>query len=218
LNTTDSNLEAPNLKAAPGHLARVAARVTALADTLKSTFPPDISSFTLEIGSGHGHFLVKYAALNPNRFHIGIDLLSDRLRKAERKVVAAGIRNVRFLKAEAEEFLGRLPAGMQIFEVLILFPDPWPKKRHHKNRLIQPLFLSHLANRTSSGGRMFFRTDHEPYLAWAREKIGAHPCWRIIPDAPWAMEEQTVFQKRASSFGSLVAEVRTPAPIETPTG
>jgi len=200
------------------YLVRVKERLNALRTTLNAGFPPGIREITWEIGSGHGHFLTKFAELNPDRLCVGIDLLGDRLRKAEKKQAVAAVSNLKFIKAEAEEFLRCLPVGIKIQDVLILFPDPWPKKRHHKNRLIQSTFLDALAPRMISGGRLYFRTDHKPYLEWARELLSTRPNWVLLPNAPWILEEQTVFQARAPSFGSLVAEFRTRGQKETPTG
>jgi tRNA (guanine-N7-)-methyltransferase len=207
-----------NSKANPAHIARVHARLAALRETLRVVIPQDVNRIVWEVGSGHGHLLTRYAGMSSDRFFVGIDILNDRLRKAERKQTAAGVTNLRFIKAEAGEFLACLPARILISEVLILFPDPWPKKRHHKNRLIQAEFLGELACRMASGGRLYFRTDHTPYLDWARERISAHPGWVLVPDAPWVLEEKTVFQARAPAYGSLVAELRTPGPIETQAG
>lgn len=211
-------MKTTNPAANPAYVARVEARLAALRETLRANIPADVGPITWEVGSGHGHFLTKYAELNPGRFFVGIDILSDRLRKAERKQTVAGVSNLRFLKAEAGEFLECLPAGVRISEVLILFPDPWPKKRHHKNRLIQSEFLGALAARMTLGGRLYFRTDHVPYLDWARERISAHPGWTLISTDPWILEEKTVFRERAPSYGSLAAEFKTPGRAETQTG
>lgn len=196
----------------PSYLARVEERLVALRTTLESDLPPDIREITWEIGSGHGHFLTKFASLNPGRLCVGIDLLGDRLRKAEKKRGAASVSNLKFFKAEAGEFLQCLPGHIQIVDVLILFPDPWPKKRHHKNRLIKPAFLDALAPRMIPGGRLYFRTDHAPYLEWTRQQLSARADWALLPEAPWILEEETVFQARAPSYGSLVAGFKTPTP------
>lgn len=211
-------LEPPNSMANPAYLARVDARLAALRQALRVAIPQDVTRIVWEVGCGHGHLLTRYASLSPDRFFVGIDILSDRLRKAERKQTVAGVKNLRFIKAEAVEFLECLPPGIGISEVLVLFPDPWPKKRHHKNRLIQAGFLGMLAERTIPGGRLYFRTDHEPYLEWSRDRISRHPSWVHVLEAPWVLEEKTVFQVRAPSYSSLVAELKTPGPTGTQAG
>jgi tRNA (guanine-N7-)-methyltransferase len=220
LNNEDSpgkDLETSSQSTRPDYLAKVAARLAALKEHLMAEIPRGIQEITWEVGSGHGHFLNKYAAVNPGRFFVGIDLLGDRLRKASKKQTAAGTLNLRFVKAEALEFLECLPTGIRISEVIVLFPDPWPKKRHFKHRLVQPIFLDRLASRMTLGGRLYFRTDHGPYVEWAREQFNLHRSWSLIPEPQWILEEKTVFQARAPSFGSLVAELKTPTRAGTPT-
>lgn len=180
----------------------------ALRAQLPAVVPPSTHEIVWEVGSGHGHFLIRYATLHPEKFCLGIDILSDRLRRAEKKQESAGIRNLKFIKAEAGEMLVCLPQEIRFLEVLILFPDPWPKKRHHKNRLIKNEFLTQLAPLMVPRGRLYFRTDHEEYFRWTREIMSAHPNWLIVVDAPWVLEEKTVFQAKAAGFQSLVAEVR----------
>lgn len=201
----------------PSHLARTSARLSALTALLPTTIPAESSEVVWEIGSGHGHFLTLYAVIHPKKHCIGVDLLSDRLKRADKKKAAAGATNLEFIKAEAEEMIACLPPWVRFSEVLVLFPDPWPKKRHHKNRLIQRGFLSQLAPKMSPGGRLYFRTDHNSYFDWALKHFSEHPDWTVTPDASWAMEEETVFQKKAGSYQSLVAVVKTPVKAEGPT-
>jgi tRNA (guanine-N7-)-methyltransferase len=96
-------------------------------------------------------------------------------------------------------------------EIWILFPDPWPKKRHHKNRLLQPEFLEAVAARTRPGAALYFRTDHTAYFEEVAAFLPGLATWRVAPDAPWPLETETVFQARAPSYRSLVA-VRTSHP------
>jgi tRNA (guanine-N7-)-methyltransferase len=175
-----------------------------------------VERLTLELGCGHGHFLNAYAAAQPRTVCLGVDLLADRIQRAEKKRDRARLANLHFVQAEAADVLAELPSSIRLAEVFILFPDPWPKRRHHKNRLIQPALLSTLAAGAAVGARLCFRTDFAPYFAEARAKVAAHPAWRVAPETPWPFELETVFQSRAESFQSLVA-VRTEAPITRPT-
>lgn len=160
---------------------------------------------TLEVGSGHGHFLTAYAQAHPARFCIGIDLLPDRLARSARKSERAALTNIAWLRADVRLFLEALPADTRIDEIFILFSDPWPKRRHWKNRVIQPEFLTQLAARAGEAARLYFRTDHAPYFSYATEAIQLHAAWRIDETAPWPFELATVFQQRASGHQSLVA-------------
>lgn len=153
---------------------------------------------TLEVGSGHGHFLTAYAQAHPEKFCIGIDLLPDRLARSERKSARAGLPNIAWIRADVNLFLEALPADTRLAEIFILFSDPWPKRRHWKNRVLQPEFLTGLAARAGEGARLCFRTDHAPYFSQAKEFTAAHPDWTLAPDEPWPFELATVFQQRAA--------------------
>lgn len=159
----------------------------------------------LEFGSGHGHFLTSYATAHPGHLCVGIDIMSDRVRRAVRKQERAGLENLLFLRAEGREFLACLPAGARFQRVFVLFPDPWPKKRHHKNRLLSAPFFDDLARWSAPGAQLFFRTDFAPYFNEVRESLRAHPLWKLEEGAEWPFDEPTVFQQRAEGFSSLVA-------------
>jgi len=165
---------------------------------------------TLEIGAGHGHFLAAYATAHPDRFCVGIDIMSDRVRRGLRKRDRAGLTNLAFLHADAGDFLAVLPDRVSLAEIFVLFPDPWPKRRHWKNRLIQPSFLDTLARRAPAGAPLYFRTDYEPYFEEALATIDSHADWELSPERPWPFEHVTVFQARAPSHQSLVALRRDP--------
>jgi tRNA (guanine-N7-)-methyltransferase len=174
-----------------------------LAPLLQTTLP-----VTLEIGSGHGHYLTAYAEAHPERFCIGIDLIGDRLERSARKSNRAGLKNVAWLHADVRLFLEALPAETRLAEVFLLFSDPWPKRRHWKNRVLQPEFLTALAARAGEGARFCFRTDHAPYFAQARGFVGEHADWSLAADEPWPFELATVFQLRADGHQSFIARRR----------
>jgi len=161
-------------------------------------------SITFEIGAGHGHFLTDYAAAHPAEFCVGIDLLRDRVERAVRKRDRAKLANLVFLKAEAEECIAALPPQVLLQRIFVLFPDPWPKRRHHKHRIMQTSFLQALAERAKAGADLCFRTDDAAYFTAAKTVVETHPAWAVSP-APWPFERATVFQSRAAVFQSLVA-------------
>ena len=188
----------------PEFLAHVAARQAALRTELAAILPA-ASAIVLEIGSGHGHFLVQYASEHPQKLCIGVDLIGERIVRAKKKATRAKLTNCHFIRAEAKELIEALPAGVTLAEVWVLFPDPWPKKRHHKNRILQPAFFEFLAERTGKGTRLYFRTDHVEYFQWVVARMPEVKSWQVDPQAPWALEHETVFQARAPSYQSLVA-------------
>lgn len=186
-------------------------RVAELRAKLLETLPADVAAgtrgLTLEIGCGHGHFLAAYAQAFPQEFCVGLDLISKRIERAERKRERSGAGNLAFFKAEATEFMTALPERCRLGKIFLLFPDPWPKKRHHKNRLTRPEMLSALAERAPAGTRLHFRTDHAEFFEWSRETVAAHPAWTLPPDAPWPFEHETYFQSiLPDAYRSLVAE------------
>ncbi len=183
-------------------------RITALRESLAAV-PWEHPAFTLEIGCGHGHFLTAYAQAHPSEICLAIDIIRERLERAARKTARAGLENVTWLRAAAEDLLAALPPGARFNRnIFVLFPDPWPKRRHWKNRLIQPEFLDRLAERAAPGTQLCFRTDHADYFAAAAEVIAAHPRWQVWPDAVWPFEFQTVFEAKAVAHQSLIATRR----------
>lgn len=180
-------------------------------DELRAELPrllPSVEPFVWEIGSGHGHFLTAFAAAHPRVQCIGIDISLDRVTRAKRKKERAGLGNLHFILADASDFLAALPAGARIGAAFMLYPDPWPKRRHHKNRLLKPEFLSALAAVAESGAPVYLRTDHEPYFREAEATIEAHAAWARSPGTLLPFEEPTVFQKRAPRHFTLVATRR----------
>lgn len=168
---------------------------------------PGPREFVWELGAGHGHFLTAYAQKHPEKLCIGIDIASDRVERAARKRDRARLPNLHFLQAEARLFVETLPAGLTIAELFVLFPDPWPKSRHHKHRVMQPAFLDSVANHASAHCRLFFRTDFAPYFTDTLAVMRHHPRWQPV-DEPWPFEFETVFQSRAATHQSLIARRR----------
>jgi tRNA (guanine-N7-)-methyltransferase len=165
-------------------------------------------AITLEIGCGHGHFLAAYSEAHPDEICVGIDLVTKRVKKGESKREKRGLEKLIFLKAEALEFLDALPDHVKIAKTFVLFPDPWPKKRHWKHRIVQQPLLEKLALRTSSGAQLFLRTDHTGYFEWMGCEMAKSPYWEKRTDVPWPFEAPSFFQNLMDSWQSMVA-VRT---------
>ena len=132
--------------------ARRQANVERLRATLASALAGR-TGLTFELGCGHGHWLAAYAAAHPDEFCVGIDLITHRVERSVRKQTLGKLDNVLFLKAEATEFLDALPATVALRKIFILYPDPWPKKKHHKNRFINAENLARLAAHAAAGDR-----------------------------------------------------------------
>lgn len=162
--------------------------------------------FTLEIGCGHGHWLAAYAQQNPTEFCLGVDLITGRIEKSLRKKTLQNIKNIAFLKAEATEILDSLDGKYQLEKIFILYPDPWPKKRHHKNRFINSQNLDRLAHASIVGTRLHFRTDDADYFAWTRHELQNHKSWRICEEINWPFETATFFEEMTKVKRDIIAE------------
>lgn len=175
-----------------------------LANLRAGFFPrlPVGAPIILEVGCGHGHYLNAYAAAHPQEYCVGLDLIADRIARAERKASRARLSNLAFVQAEASLFLGALaeqPVPVFLRRVFVLFSDPWPKRRHWKNRVVQPGLLDLLGKLTEPGAAFHFRTDHPEYFTFAREVVAAHPLWRLVggDTVTWPFEYVSVFEERA---------------------
>lgn len=146
----------------------------------------------LEIGCGHGHWLTSYAKSDSQNIFVGIDLVSKRVRKADRKRELFDLDNLFFLKVEAGEFLQALPSDLPILKTFIMYPDPWPKKRHFKKRIIQSTFLKLLADKSYSNSSLFFKTDHEGYFDWTTQVLKDSPHW-ISGNHNWPHDASSFF-------------------------
>jgi tRNA (guanine-N7-)-methyltransferase len=124
---------------------------------------PKLRPVEIELGCGDGSFLIDHAAGSPERNFLGVERLLGRIRKVDRKGRRLGLNNVRAVRIEASYFLEFLLPPASVEAVHIYFPDPWPKARHERHRLIQPGF-PHLVHRAlRPGGRVFLRTDDPDY-------------------------------------------------------
>lgn len=194
------------------HLARIDDRLKELEIWCGQAFASR-SRYVLEIGCGNGHFLTAYAAAHPEEFCVGIDIELERIERAQRKQNRAALANLHFVRAEARLFLEAVPSAARASSVYVLFPDPWPKRRHSKNRLLTTPFLERLAQRARDGARLYFRTDYAPHYTEAREAAREAPSWSIAGEA-WPFEASTLFQQRASEYHSFVA-VRRRDPLSS---
>lgn len=199
-------LAEPKLSASPdpAHLAREAERLATLRADLAGSLAAR-HGLVLEIGSGHGHFLTAYAAAHPERPCVGVDMKAARVARCERKRQRAAADNLEFFRAEARMFMAALPESATLSVIFVLFPDPWPKRRHHKHRLLDENFLRMMAQRSESGAQFCFRTDYEPYFCEVWQLLSEQPDWRLAPEEPWPFELATIFQQRANQHFSLVA-------------
>jgi len=186
-------------------LAAVQERRRALAAACAEAFP-EPCAITFEAGCGHGHFMAAYAEAHPGERCLGVDLVTKRIERCNRKKENRGLANALFLKAELFELLEALPAHVRFGRVLMLFPDPWPKKRHHRRRMLNHTFLNAIADKMSPDGDFCFRTDHAELYEWAVEHVQENERWEIDPSAAWPFEHTSFFQNLMDGWHSFIAK------------
>jgi tRNA (guanine-N7-)-methyltransferase len=141
---------------------------------------PQVQPLEVELGSGDGSFLVNYAKLHPERNFLGVERLLGRLRKLDRKGLRGGLQNLRGLRIESAYYLEYLlPAG-SVSALHIYFPDPWPKRKHRKNRLVNARFTEIARQALSAHGRVYLRTDDGDYFSQMVTVFAANPAFRLV--------------------------------------
>jgi tRNA (guanine-N7-)-methyltransferase len=205
-----SRVLSPHVEAAGGHarhLAKREQRVDALREEVGAVFREAQAAreWVLELGCGHGHFLTGFAARHVDCQCLGVDFSRDRIGRAHRKRQRAGLSNLHFVHGEAGELLDALPDALRFGQIYVLFPDPWPKRRHRKNRLVGGDFLNRVANVSRPGAALYFRSDAFDYVGEVRAALKAHPRWLLLAEGEMPFDTETVFQARAPRFNSLAA-------------
>jgi tRNA (guanine-N7-)-methyltransferase len=166
----------------------------------------------LEIGFGDGDTLVQLAAQRPERDFLGIEVHPPGVGHCLLAADAAGLTNLRVVQHDAVEVLEQSVPDAAFDEVLVYFADPWPKKRHHKRRLVQPPFLRLLARKMKPGGVLRLATDWEPYAEWMLEALAAvsefrnrAPDGRYVPRPP--ERPVTKFERRGERLGHTARDL-----------
>ena len=149
----------------------------------------------VELGSGDGSFLANYARLHPDRNFIGVERLLGRLRKLDRKGQRAGLTNLRLIRLEATyvvEWL--LPLG-NVNALHIYFPDPWPKRKHRKNRLVNERFTELCCAALAPGGVVYLRTDDADYFEQMERVFGENAAFQPVETPAELMAVVTDFER-----------------------
>lgn len=164
---------------------------------------------TIEIGFGNGAHLAALAAAHPERDFLGIEVHRPGVGRLLLALAVAQLRNVRIICHDAVEVLERQIPPDWAAEILLLFPDPWPKKRHHKRRLVQAPFVTLAASRLAPGGVLRLATDWAPYAEQMLEVLrGCAQLRNLAADggfAPRPAERApTRFETRGARLGHAV--------------
>jgi len=129
----------------------------------------------LEIGYGDGEALVDTAALEPGVNFIGAEVYTPGVGHCLIRIEQQALNNVRLCQADAIELLNKNIPDAALSEIRLFFPDPWPKKKHHKRRIVSESFMQLISRKLQAGGRIHFATDWAPYAEWAMDVFEACP-------------------------------------------
>jgi tRNA (guanine-N7-)-methyltransferase len=152
-----------------------------LAQAFGGSLPPD--GVWLEIGFGAGEHLVWQAEQNPGVGLIGCEPYLNGVAKCLAHIERAGLTNIRLFTDDARLLMAALPAR-SLSRVFVLFPDPWPKTRHHKRRFVQRETLDALADLMIPGAELRLATDDPSYLPWMVEHACIHPAFAWLAEGP----------------------------------
>lgn len=165
---------------------------------------------TLEIGFGAGDATAHIALANPDHGYIGVEVYPSGVGKLLMYIEELELTNIRIIQHDAVEVLRDMLAPKSLAGVHVFFPDPWPKKRHHKRRLLQPHFVHEIASRIQTGGYFYFVTDWQEYAQQVLEICQAEPLLKnpyqgFAPAQEW--RPKTRFQMKGEDAQRQIFEV-----------
>jgi tRNA (guanine-N7-)-methyltransferase len=179
-------------------------------ETLFSAAP---RSIWLEVGFGGGEHLANLAEQHPQTGFIGCEVFENGIVKLLAQIEQRRLGNVRIFAGDARLLIAALPRA-SIARVFILFPDPWPKRRQHKRRIVAPGSLDALAEIMTDGAELRLATDDPGYLSWMLECVTAHPAFQWLARRPVDWRERppdwppTRYEKKALAAGRRPAFLR----------
>jgi tRNA (guanine-N7-)-methyltransferase len=168
------------------------------------------SPVVLEIGFGMGETTAAIAAMQPNVNFLGVEMHQPGVGALLRRIEGQQLTNVRVLRHDAVDVVERMIPAASLRAIHVYFPDPWPKKRHHKRRLLQPAFVHALAVTLASGGYLHVATDWAPYAdeilaTLAAEPLLANTADGFAPQPAW--RPLTKFEQRGLARGHPVFDL-----------
>jgi tRNA (guanine-N7-)-methyltransferase len=170
------------------------------------------ASVIMEIGFGNGDATWQMAQAHPAENYLGVEVHQPGVGHLLLKMKQHGITNIRIANDDAVEFLGQRVPEESLDGVRIYFPDPWPKKRHHKRRLIQPSLIELLASRMCPGALLHLATDWEPYaehmlevMSLSQGFVNLSPSGNYCDRPEW--RPQTKYERRGERLGHQVRDL-----------
>ena len=172
----------------------------------------------VDLGSGDGSFALAMARQFPDRNFLAVERLLGRVRKTCKRATEDRLPNLQVLRLEARYTVEWLLPHASVSRLHLLFPDPWPKVRHHRRRLINTEFLGALSKVLVPAGDFLFKTDHEDYFEWATDKLSLSKHFQSIAwddqcgelsqypqtdfEAQWLAEGRSVHKLRARNLST----------------
>jgi tRNA (guanine-N7-)-methyltransferase len=174
---------------------------------IKELFPGK-DQVILEIGSGMGEATAQIAQANPNTGYLAVEMHKPGLAALLLLIVENQISNIKIVREDATYLLANFIPDFSLDGIHLLFPDPWPKNRQHKRRIVQRDFLDLIANKFIPGGFIHIATDWQPYVDWISKHFAANPCFKGGKVARPTWRVLSKFEGQGLKKGHQVTDLR----------
>ena len=163
-----------------------------------------VAPVEIDLGAGDGIYAEARARLEPERDFVAVERLLGRATKIAKKAGRGGLRNLKVLRLESTYFIKNLCPPASLESVTLRYPDPWPKRRHHGNRILNAAFAADLARAVRPGGLLKLTTDDVDYFTWACAEVDLCPDWRVEPRWTGEGEPSSEFEEQFQKEGRKV--------------
>jgi tRNA (guanine-N7-)-methyltransferase len=162
----------------------------------------------IDLGAGDGGFVANRAKTHPETNFLAVERLLGRARKIVKKAFRQNLPNLRVVRLESSYLMHYMIPVASVSIVHLMFPDPWPKRRHHERRVIQPDFVKSVATALRPGGEFRFTTDHSEYFQAALPVINAETGLKSGPLWDFSTDPHTEFQEEFLAEGRVINRAR----------
>ena len=160
-----------------------------------------VAPVEIDLGAGDGVYAQARALAEPERDFVAVERLLGRATKIAKKAVRKNLRNLRVLRLESAYFIKNLCPPASLDAVTLRYPDPWPKRRHHGNRILSAAFARDLARAIRPGGLLKLTTDDADYYQWACHEVDQCREWIVDPGWTGSEEPTSEFEERFKKEG-----------------
>lgn len=184
-----------------------------LADGPAALFPQKPVAAILEIGFGGGEHLATMARAEPDHAFLGVEPFLNGVAKLLGQIESEALGNIRLLRGDGRDVLASLPDA-SLDRVYLLYPDPWPKRRQRKRRIVDEAFVAELARVIRPGGEFRFASDIDDYVGWTLARVLPTPHFRWMAEnaadwlEPWAGWHRTRYEEKAIREGRVPSYLR----------